>query len=263
LACTQWTESLALALISGIDQLLIDGDDQAVVYVDGTGDARVFTGYNPNATQAYNLVSPAEDYGVLSNDPTSGQFIYTATDETQYTFSSAGLLLTVTNSRHETLHYSYDAAGRLTQVVAPDNGATTIDYAIGVITEPGNRTVTLTRTGDTLTSITDPGAAAADAEQLTYSGDLLTNVNWGVLSDTVRYDGNGFVSAVISGGSEYDVTSAAAQLVQLGSTGPVTAVVTEPALTSGGAARPPTSLLPPPPAHDLHARPARAHPGGR
>jgi YD repeat-containing protein len=112
------------------------------LWVTGSGDSRFFAAAGNGA-----FTSPADDFGNLVQNA-NGTYSYTARDQTQYNFSSAGLRSSVVYPDGLAWNYSYDSQGRLSQVTAPDGGLTPFAYGsdgfLASITEPGGRTVEAT-----------------------------------------------------------------------------------------------------------------------
>jgi RHS repeat-associated protein len=186
--------------IAGLDQL-VPSSGGSVLWVTGSGQSRTFM-----AGQGGTFVSPPEDFGTLVT--AGGNYIYTAKDQTTEMFSSAGLLMYVQDTHGLQRSYTYDSAGRLIQVNAPDGGVTTLNYnsATGVlsqITEPGGRAISLT----SFQAISNPPSPAlltalvdADGSTRTFSyntGNLLTEDSWAPYATGVQYDSAGLVTAVI------------------------------------------------------------------
>ncbi|HEY1191216.1 MAG TPA: hypothetical protein VGE74_26515, partial [Gemmata sp.] len=144
--------------IAGVDQLVIEsGPTQYVdrfIMTYGTGDYRVFT----ETFGTSNTYTSAGDFGTLTWNASTGEYTYTALDQTRRVFDAQGRLTAVIDRHQKALTYQYDANGRLQTVEAPDGGHTQFAYTGGtvVISEPGNRTVTLTLTNGELQKITDP-----------------------------------------------------------------------------------------------------------
>jgi YD repeat-containing protein len=130
--------------IDGINQLVPIAANGSVpaglLWVTGAGEARFFTGSGP-------YTSP-EDFGTLAQN--GSNYRYTAKDQTQTNFNSAGLQTSVVAPTGLTLTYTY-TSGLLTGVTAPDGGQTTLRYDthnfVYQIGEPGSsRNVGLTQT---------------------------------------------------------------------------------------------------------------------
>jgi RHS repeat-associated protein len=178
--------------IDGVNQFVpvpANGNVPAgLLWVTGSGDARFFTGSGP-------YTSP-EDFGTLAQNGSA--YRYTAKDQTQINFNSAGLQTSVVAPTSLTLTYTY-TSGLLTGVTAPDGGQTTLSYDghnfVYQIGEPGSsRNVALTQTEvqvgsnwqSTLTQITD-----VDSTTRTLGYDTahhLTSDSWAPLYTSFSFD---------------------------------------------------------------------------
>src|SRR5260370_14647848 len=124
--------------IDGIDQLFPIAANGSVpaglLWVTGAGDARFLTS-NGNGTY-----SSPEDFGTLVQS--GSNFVYTAKDQSQRTFNSAGLLTSLVFPTGLTLSYTY-TSGLLTGVTAEDGAHTTLNYDthnfLYHIVDPGRR----------------------------------------------------------------------------------------------------------------------------
>jgi hypothetical protein len=94
--------------LDGLDRLVpvSNGTATAMLWVNGTGDSRLFNFSNGAFT------SPADDFGTLAaNGP---GYTYIAKDQTKRNFSGAGLLTGAVDTHGVALTYAYDAYSRLT-----------------------------------------------------------------------------------------------------------------------------------------------------
>src|SRR5262249_265726 len=146
-----------------------------------------------------------EDFGTLVKNG-NGTYTYTAKDQTQWNFSSAGLLTSVVAPTGLTLSYTY-TNGLLTGVTPPDQGTTTLTYTPAFLTsisEPGSRPLTLTQTvssgKSTLTQITDVDSTV---RTLGYNTSRqLTSDSWSPLASTFSFNGTtGLLTGVTLGTS--------------------------------------------------------------
>jgi RHS repeat-associated protein len=178
--------------IDGVNQLVpiaANGNVPAgLLWVTGAGDARFFTGSGPYA-------SP-EDFGTLAQNGSA--YRYTAKDQTQINFNSAGLQTSVVAPTGLTLTYTY-TSGLLSGVTAPDGGQTILSYDghnfVYQIGEPGSsRNVGLTQTEvqvgsnwqSTLTQITDVDSTT---RALGYdTAHHLTSDSWAPLYTSFSFD---------------------------------------------------------------------------
>jgi YD repeat-containing protein len=170
--------------LSGLDQLVaVDG---GVLWVTGAGDARLFADSSPGT-----FTSPADDLGTLVQNG-DGSFTYTGHDQTVEQFNAAGLETSKQAADGPEWQFAYDGQGRPVTVTAPDGGVSIFHYAaptglLSGITEPGGRTLTLTRDASgNLTALTDE-----DGNQRSFSYDARHRVltdQWAPWNATFRYD---------------------------------------------------------------------------
>jgi RHS repeat-associated protein len=170
--------------IAGMDRLVLDCN--GVLWEYGTGDSRFFS-QNTDGT----FTDPANDFGTLVRNA-DGSYTYTAKDQVTWNFNMQGRLTSVVDTHGLARSYSYDDQGRLAQVTTPDGGTTTLSYTSGLLSsiqEPGDaaaRTFAIARaTGTDITKISGPGGTRSFG----YDGhDRITSDSWDPLAVAFRYD---------------------------------------------------------------------------
>ncbi|MHB8125651.1 MAG: RHS repeat-associated core domain-containing protein [Desulfitobacteriaceae bacterium] len=129
-----------------------------------------------------------------------GTYTLTSKDRTSYGFDNTGKLLTFKNAHGQLLSMSYDATGKLVQIMEPVSGQTlTLAYngqgLIGTVSDKANRQVNLTYDpNNNLSSITDAKGTITYTYNL--SGFVLTGTDpAGMLVFSDIYDSSGRVIA--------------------------------------------------------------------
>jgi len=179
--------------LAGLNRLVIVTNQVdpvgGVLMVFGSGQASHYFSRTGNNT----FRSPPNDFGTLSQPAGPGTtFTYLSKDRVTWTYDSTGLLQTITEPHNLSVTFNYDFLGNLLSIQTPDRGNTFFGYdkntnLVSAIAKPGNRLVTLTRTGGgpDLTLLTNPdGTVRAFAYD---SIHRLTNQQWGPTSATYSY----------------------------------------------------------------------------
>ena len=175
-----------------------------VLWVSGSGDARLFSGSGGTYT------NPPGDFGILVQNA-DGSWTYTAKDDSKDNFDVNGRLTSVVDKHNLALTYTYDSSGQISTVAAPDGGLTTFNYSgtyLSSISEPGGRTVSVSIDGNgDLTGLTD---ADGSTRAFTYnSNHQLTSDQWGPLNAAFSYDSvNGRLTTIARGlGTTYTLAT--------------------------------------------------------
>ena len=161
-------------------------------------------GHTETYTQVGSLfLSPPGVYNALDQNPDSS-YVLTQKNQTQYNFTSEGVLSTIVDKNGNTIVLSYNASGELTQITDTVGRVFTITYdasnRIINITDPIGRQVVYTySTAGDLASAKD---AAGDVTTFTYdSSHRFTSVTLpnGAMLLQNTYDGTGRVSSQTNG----------------------------------------------------------------
>src|SRR5207253_1320290 len=103
--------------VAGLDQLVsVTG---GVLWVYGSGGARFFADLGSGS-----FLSPANDFGTLTQNTTTHVYTYTAKDQVQWSFDSGGNLTTVTDPHGLAISYAY-SSGLPSTITGPDGGVLT------------------------------------------------------------------------------------------------------------------------------------------
>ncbi len=140
--------------ISGL-QRLYQGENGEVLITTGTSSSFI---YRLNEDGAYD--APTGDFSELRADSSTGTFIRTSKNGTQYHFDEAGLLSRKIDRNGNETQYLYDMDERLTSIVDPVGQRFELSYRNGklrTISDPLGRTTQFTHdSAGNLTAITEP-----------------------------------------------------------------------------------------------------------
>ena len=134
--------------------------------------------FDPSGS-GYAPAEPRVEAGLAHNANGTWTFVRKATDT--FTFSATGQLMSETDAAGDTVGYAYNSDGQLT-----------------TITGQGGRTLTITWTGNNITSVTDANVSPARSVSYAYdsAGDLTTVTDVNGNETQVGYDANHHIISI-------------------------------------------------------------------
>jgi hypothetical protein len=145
--------------LSGLEQLVSAGGG-VYQHIRGDGSSTQYV-WNGTSYKAANWSYPDS----ITHNPSTGEFTRWGPEKLQVRFNSGGLHTSTVNRLGQTTTFAYaPGTSRLTSVSVPVASGTSLTYTFSYdgnnvlqqVAAPGSRTVTLGRSGQRITSITDP-----------------------------------------------------------------------------------------------------------